>query len=231
MLRSHTNRLLRAVENMFTLRRLSSGSDTGCAGACRTAPVLFLLTLVFSASVQAGKFTDLAPVSPQPAAEQVKPGLAVDYLFEKFYTLSDLYEASVEPEKGEPIPHLNALTETDSATGEDKILNVLTTDQDMMVGAFIRGLIHFSEAGNYVLHLVSNDGVRFWVGGVQIWEDPEVHFDRESDPLELDITTPGWYELKIDYYQKKGTHALQLLWTPPGGEKTVVPPEALGHLE
>jgi len=92
-------------------------------------------------------------------------------------------------------------------------------------------MIYFAAAGNHVPHLVTNDGARFWVGGVQIWEDPDIHFDRESDPLELVIGEPGWYELKIDYYQKKGTHALQLWWTLPGGEKTVVPPEALGHLE
>ena len=193
-----------------------------------------LATLVLSgplAPAQAGPFTAVAPLAPQPTPDVIKPGLAVTYLFDKFYTLDELYKVSVPPIKGKPIPNLDQLTETDPVTKEDKIINVLTTDQDMMVGAFIRGMIHFEVAGNHVLHLVTNDGARFWVGGVQIWEDPEIHFDRESDPLELVIGEPGWYELKIDYYQKKGTHALQLLWTPPGGEKTVVPPEALGHLE
>ncbi len=193
-----------------------------------------LATLALSgplAPAQAGPFTGVAPLAPQPAPDVIKPGLAVTYLFDKFYTLDELYKENLPPIKGKPIPNLDQLTETDPVTKEDKIINVLTTDQDVMVGAFIRGMIHFEVAGNHVLHLVTNDGARFWVGGVQIWEDPEIHFDRESDPLELVIGEPGWYELKIDYYQKKGTHALQLLWTPPGGEKTVVPPEALGHLE
>ncbi len=170
------------------------------------------------------------PLSPQPASDAVKPGLAVDYLYQKFYTLEEIYEADVDPVPGQPIPQLNQLTETDANTGEDKIINVLTSDQDMMVGAFIRGAINFAQAGDYTLHLVSNDGARFWVGGVMLWDDPEVHFDRESDPLRLVVPEAGWYELKIDYYQKKGTWALQLLWIPPGGEKVVVPPEALGHL-
>lgn len=183
------------------------------------------------APVQAAPVTGIVPLSPQPDPDAIKPGLAVEYLFEKFYTLDELYTADESPVKGKPIPILDELTETDPVTREDKIINVLTSDQDMMVGAFIRGMIHFEQAGNYVLYLVSNDGARLWVGGVQIWEDPEIHFDRESDPLELAIGEPGWYELKIDYYQKKGTHALQLLWTPPGGEKAVVPPEALGHDE
>lgn len=192
--------------------------------------LLLSLLLANSLAHAAGPF-NLTPLSPQPADGAVKPGLAVEYLYQKFYTLDEIYEAEVDPVPGEPIPQLNQLTETDPATGEDKIINVLTSDQDMLVGAFIRGVIRFEQAGSYVLHLVSNDGVRFWIGGIMLWEDPEIHFDRESDPLEVVIPEPGWYELKIDYYQKKGTSALQLLWTPPGGEKVIVPAEALGHLE
>lgn len=201
-----------------------------------TARLGAFLGLVLSAALTlAGtqdpiRITDAVPLSPQPAADAINPGLAVEYLYQKFYTLDDIYEADVEPVRGESIPQLNQLTETDPSTGEDKIMNVLTSDQSMLVGAFIRGVIHFEQAGDYVLYLVSNDGARFWIGGAMIWEDPEIHFDRESDPLQIAVTEPGWYELKIDYYQKKGTSALQLLWTPPGGEKVVVPPEAMGHL-
>ena len=160
------------------------------------------------------------------------PGLGVNYLYQKFYTLEEIYEPDVDPTPGEPIPYLYQVTETDPATGEDKILNVLTSDQDMMVGALIRGVIHFAETGTYVIRINSNDGVRVWVGGAMIWEDPEIHFDRLSPPLEIMIEQPGWYEFNIDYYQKKGTSALQALWTPPGGgEEVPVPPEALGHLK
>jgi hypothetical protein len=46
------------------------------------------------------------------------------------------------------------------------------------------------------------------------------------------IDVPGWYELWINYYQKKGTSALQLKWTPPGaGEEVLVPPDVLAHVE
>lgn len=205
----------------------------------RQAPVpsgiiQWLLVLMLAGpltAVQAEPISGVVPLSPQPSADAIEPGLAVEYLNQKFYTLSEIYQANVAPVPGEPIPVLDQLTETDPVTKEDKVINVLTSDRSMMVGAFIRGMIRFQEAGNWVLHLVSNDGVRFWVGGVEIWEDPEIHFDRESDPLELIIPEPGWYEFKLDYYQKKGTHALQLLWTPPGGEKTVVPAEALAHLQ
>ena len=40
---------------------------------------------------------------------------------------------------------------------------------------------------------------------------------------------PGWYSIEIDYYQRKGTAALRLKWTPPGGEESVVPVEVFAH--
>lgn len=173
----------------------------------------------------------LAPLSPQPGPDAMASGLAVEYVFQKLYDLSEIYEAEAAPVPGEPIPNLDTVTETDPTTGEDKVVNVLTSDQTILVGAFIRGAIHFAESGKYVLRVISNDGVRVWIGGAMIWDDPEVHFDRASPPLEIAIEGPGWYEFKSDYYQKKGSWALRVLWTPPGGEEMPVPPEAFGHVE
>lgn len=211
--------------------RLASFSNAGLKSWTSLFVALVLaMPVTFAQDEKAITITDAVPVSPQPKPETIAPGLAVDYLYQKFYTLDEIYDADVDPTPGEPIPNLDQVTETDPASGEDKMVKVLTSDQRMLVGAFIRGLIHFEESGNYLLRVNSNDGVRVWVGGVMIWEDPEVHFDRMSPPLEMVIQEPGWYELKIDYYQKKGTAALQVLWTPPGGDnEVVVPPEAFGH--
>jgi len=201
------------------------------AGVSRVLAAVLLLAGAINPA-WAEPFTDIAPLSPQPSAAGITPGLAVEYLNQKFYSLDEIYSADVDPEEGEPIPILDQLSKIDPQSDEPVMgINVLTSDRSMMVGAFIRGMIHFREAGNWTLYLVSNDGARMWVGGVELWEDPEIHYDRESDPLELVISEPGWYELKIDYYQKKGSAALQLLWTPPGGEKAVVPAEALAHVE
>lgn len=175
--------------------------------------------------------TGAVPLSPQPGADAISPGLAVEYLYDKFYILDEIHDADVEPVAGEPVANLDVKTETDPETGEDKVLNVLTSDQTILVGALIRGAIQFAEPGDYVLRVNSNDGVRVWIGGAMIWDDPEVHFDRMSPPLEMAIAEPGWYEFKADYYQKNGTWALQVLWTPPGADGEVpVPPEAFGHL-
>lgn len=203
----------------------------GPACLLRWLTALILLSATLTAA-RAEPFTGIAPLSPQPATEAIMPGLAVEYLNQKFYTLQEIYNAKVAPVRGEPIPILDQLSKIDPLTDEPvKGVKVLTSDRSMLVGAFIRGMIHFKDAGDWTLYLVSNDGVRFWVGGVKLWEDPEIHWDRESDPLELVIPEAGWYEFKLDYYQKKGSAALQLLWTPPGGEKVVVPAEALAHVE
>ena len=200
-------------------------------GPFRLLAAGLLLYTAFTVA-KAEPFTNIAPLSPQPSAEAVKPGLAVEYLNQKFYTLEEIYSPEVKPVAGEPIPVLDQLSKIDPITDEPVMgIPVLTSDRSMLVGAYIRGMINFDKPGNWTLYLVSNDGVRFWIGDVQLWEDPEIHFDRESDPLELVIPEAGWYDFKLDYYQKKGTAALQLLWAPPGGEKQVVPAEALAHVE
>ena len=102
----------------------------------------------------------------------------------------------------------------------------------MPVAAHIRGLIQFEAAGTYVFRIESNDGVKAKIGGRQIWVDPEIHPNRWSAPIPVVIDVPGWYELWINYYQKKGTSALQLVWTTPdSSEETHVPPSAFSHLE
>lgn len=164
--------------------------------------------------------TDAKPISPQPGADAVSPGLAVQYFYDKFYILDEIVEAE-DPVPGEPIANLDHVSETDP---------VLTAEYPIMVGAKIRGLLNFKEPGTYGFRVNSNDGVRVWIGEGLLWEDPEVHFDRMSPPLEVSIDEAGWYDFKVDYFQKKGASALQVFWTPPGGEEAPVPPEAFAHL-
>ena len=119
------------------------------------------------------------------------------------------------------------LTTIDHVSDEE---NVLTSEQNILVGAFITGAINLPEPGSYVFRMNSNDGIRIYLGGVQIWEDPDIHADRMSPPLEVVVEEPGWYEFKVDYYQKKGTSALQWFWTPPGAsDEVIVPADALAH--
>ena len=121
--------------------------------------------------------TGAKPLSPQPAADKVEPGLAVIYFSNMFNKLNEIGKLG-KGKPGEPIKLL------DHKTNDG---NVLTSDKSMGVGAKITGLIKFDQA--------------------------------------------GWYELAVDYFQKKGTSALQLFWTPPGGSQAPVPATQFAHFK
>ena len=162
------------------------------------------------------------PFQPQPDVATLNAGLAVTYSYERYVHVNDI-EVLRNPVVGEPLANIAHRTRDG---------NVLTANQAMLVGAHIRGLIHLETAGTYQFRIESNDGVLAKIGGQKIWIDPEIHGNRWSSVLPLVIDQAGWYELWINYYQKKGTSALQLVWTPPGEtEERLVPPAALRHLE
>ena len=164
-----------------------------------------------------------APAAPQPDAAALKDGLAVRYYFAKLNHIDDLvgWMKVEDGVPGQPLPML------DYAESPG---NVLTTTNNMLVGAHITGFIQFAEAGTHRLRVTSNDGVRVTVGGEMMFEDPGVHKAETSPDLVFDVAEPGWVPLDILYYQKKGTWALQLYWQPPGAPGFVpVPAASLKH--
>jgi hypothetical protein len=193
---------------------------------------LFVLGIYFVAgSVRA---TAIAPVEPQPDEGALKPGLAVNYYYNDYREASgggnqiDAVFADVasegKPDKGEPLPDLNY------RRGEGQ--KVLTSKFPFFVGAHIQGFLRFAEPGLYTLTVISNDGVRFTLDDKMLHEDPDVHPDRESDPIEVSVARPGWVKLEIGYFQRKGSAALVLKWKgPKGGELAPVPAEFFAHLE
>lgn len=168
---------------------------------------------------------DVKPVDPQPAADELKPGLAVRYYYEFFRHIRELveWEGFRDGNPGEP------LLELDSHVGEDKVLG---SDRDDGVGARITGLIHLENPGTYKFAFESNDGVRLEIGDRMIVEDPDVHSDRYSEIGTLDVSEPGWYPLTIRYFERKSTSTLRFFWLQPGeeGSMALVPPEVLAHL-
>ncbi|MGA1696184.1 MAG: PA14 domain-containing protein [Arenicellales bacterium] len=192
------------------------------SGIARAVLALVVLLVSTKPGWAVDPIVGAAPFSPQPAAAQIKPGLAVTYSYERYVHVDEL-ETLRHPVIGEPLANIAHRTRDG---------NVLTANQAMLVGAHIRGIIHFDSVGTYVFRIESNDGVKAKIGGQQIWIDPEIHGNRWSPPLPVVIDAPGWYELWINYYQKKGTSALQLKWTPPGAaEEVLVPPDVLAHVE
>ncbi len=180
----------------------------------------FAATLSLGAGlVAAAPLTGAKPASPQPAADKLSPGLAVNYNYAMFQHVSEVPKAG-KGKPGKPLANLDHKTDTG---------NVLTADASMGVGALITGFIKLEKPGTYVFKVLSNDGVKLTIGGVLIHEDPGVHSDTMSPPVELAITEPGWYPFAVDYFQRKGTSALRVYWTPPGGSEAIVPPEAFAH--
>ena len=167
----------------------------------------------------AAPLTGAKPASPQPTPDKLEPGLAVNYNYAMFHYVNEVAKAG-KGKPGKPLANLDHKTDTGS---------VLTADASMGVGALISGFIKLDKPGTYVFKVLSNDGVKVVIGGVQIHEDAGVHSDTLSPPIELAVADPGWYPIAVDYFQRKGTSALKLYWTPPGGTEEIVPPEAFAR--
>ncbi|WP_288900505.1 PA14 domain-containing protein [uncultured Sneathiella sp.] len=188
-----------------------------------------LIVLLFGLAVlpvlaHAETFTGLNPASPQPDPANLKPGLAVTYYGVKVDSIRELEEnmGYMDGKPGAPIPMLNYQV----GAG-----NVLTSNSNDMVGAIIKGFIKMEQPGRYVFMVHSNDGVWIAIGDKLIYEDPDVHADRFSDEIVVEISEPGWYPIHIKYFEKKNTSTLELYWEAPGfGEMDYVPAEAFGHI-
>ncbi len=168
----------------------------------------------------------VSPALPQPAAEAVQPGLAVKYYFHMFRHIDELIDWQ-DYKDGKPGPAIERLN---YAVGQG---DVLTSGVDNGVGAEITGLIKLDKPGTYAFALNSNDGIRLWVGGEQIVDDPGVHADQFSPIGEVTVETPGWYPFKLLYFERKNTSTLQLHWRRPGdppGTMPIVPAEVFGHV-
>jgi len=184
--------------------------------------LIVTLTALFPA-IALGQMVE--PVEPQPAPEDLKPGLEVCYMYELVRHINEMveFEASKECAPGEP------LTELNSSVG---LKNVLTSTGRDGVMAKITGLIHLDQPGTYAFAFQSNDGVRLEIDDYMVLEDPDVHADQWSDIGMVHAETPGWVPITIRYFERKNTSTLRFYWQKPGTEGTMplVPAEALAHL-
>ena len=176
--------------------------------------------LVLAPATWAETITGLKPAEPQPAAQQLVPGLAVQYAYGIVNHVDELKGKKLEG--GAPLTHL----EWKMGYG-----TVLTSKAKEGVGAIITGLILFEKAGSYGFEVTSNDGVRFEIGGQLVHEDPGVHADTTSDRVDVKVDRPGWYPIGIVYFQKRNTSTLVVRWIAPGqtGKLVPVPAKALAQ--
>lgn len=161
------------------------------------------------------------PAAPQPDVGKLQPGLAAGYYFAMYRDVGE-----VRPMTRHESPPVMQLDHPAGSTG-----NVLTAQSSEGVAADLKGFIKLDRPGVWTFRVLSNDGVRVTLGGKRILDDPDVHAERTADSAPVEIREPGWYDLRVQYFQRKGTWALTLYWQPPGGARQIVPATSLAHIE
>ena len=180
------------------------------------------LTVGLGPTASAETLTGLRPADPQRTAEQLAPGLAVEYTYALMNHIDEMKGRKFQ--SGAPLMHL------------DWVMGygiVRTSKAHEGVGAIITGFVRFDTPGTYGVNVTSNNGVRVVIGGQLIHEDPGVHADTTSDRMDLKVQQPGWYPLKIMYFQRLYTATLVVRWIRPGetGPLTPVAGTVLAHLK
>ena len=172
--------------------------------------------------------TGLSPLDPQPADTSLVPGLAVAYFYGyKARHLNPLTNGNVPNKKGtpgKPIPFLN------HHFGQDEVFD---SGSNRLIAMRMQGLLHFPQAGTYTLLGLANDGLRIYLDDQLIIDDPAWHArgDQYTAGVIAEITQAGWYSMKVEYNQRKGTAAIGFFWRRPGADGfEPVPAEAYAHL-
>lgn len=205
---------------MFAIRRPS----LGFAGVAVAA----VLTAAIALSPGHTKASGISPAEPQPAEDQLKPGLSVLYAYQNIKWLRDVepwIEAKGEP--GTPLPDL--------AFYSDENEPALTTKRSELVLAEIRGFLRFPESGSYELEFASNDGLRVYLGAeeTEVYKHDGRHVCDTLGPVTVEIPTAGWYPIHIEYFQRYKSSCLWLSWRKPGDAEVgdePVPEEHFAHV-
>ncbi len=107
---------------------------------------------------------------------------------------------------------------------------VFASGRSRGVGLILQGYFDLAVPGVYRFRALANDGIRMFIAGRRIFEDPAVHGDRLTPVGEFRVAAPGRFPVTILYFQRKGTSALRLYWQPPGSATfTLVPAEVYSH--
>jgi hypothetical protein len=81
-------------------------------------------------------------------------------------------------------------------------------------------------SGEYVLHTVSNDGVRLRIDDRIVIEDWTDHGEKE-DTARVRLEAGRAHTVSLEYFYNGGQGMMKLAWTPPGGARTPIPSSAL----
>jgi PA14 domain-containing protein len=180
---------------------------------------------VTACATAADKVAPPAPVEPQPAAAALQPGLQMLYFSGDFKHVENMPTTPAELAKGQrggPVANLAASTDGGPMWG-------IASSYEFF-GAHFTGLIML-EAGEYSFLAKSNDGVRVHLDRMRVVDDPDIHVDRLSKPVKVAISKAGWYPITVQYFQRRGTARLEVMWQPPGATApAIIPASALAHV-
>lgn len=158
--------------------------------------------------------------------DRLEPGLRVLYfngMFRNVRQIPDGDRAILE--KGRPGAPILVI---DHQFGEDEVFD---SGKNRGVGVQMKGYLLLEQKGRYQFQALSNDGIEVFIDGKSILIDPDVHSDRLSKVETLVVEKTGWHALMVKYFQRKGSAAITLYWTPPGKDAfEVIPAKAYAHL-
>ncbi len=82
--------------------------------------------------------------------------------------------------------------------------------------ATFTGRLLAPETGEYILHALSDDGVRLRVDGSLLIDHWESHAPQVDSSRPLALVKGSSHDVKLEYWQGKGEAVLKLFWTTPG---------------
>ncbi len=163
--------------------------------------------------------------APQPMAAQLQPGLATTYFSGTYDDIDNMPQGASGKATGRPGAPVTVLSAT-SAKG-----NIFGAPTEIFYGIRFDGYILLDQPGRYGFAARTNDGNRSWIGNVMVSDDPTTHPERTTPTKFLDITQPGWYPVRIMYFQKRDSAGFHYYWQPPGAAAPVlVPADRIKHI-
>lgn len=91
------------------------------------------------------------------------------------------------------------------------------------------GLLRPPAAGNYELVIIANTGVRIWLDGKLLADEPNLTRSRNGKRIPVELREP-LHPIRIEFWDTSGIAKMQLHWLTPGSEKPeAVPAGALYH--
>jgi glucose/arabinose dehydrogenase len=84
------------------------------------------------------------------------------------------------------------------------------------------GQVLAPSTGTYTFYTQSDDGIRLWVNGQAIVDNWVAHSLTENSGT-IALTAGQRYDIKIEYYENRGSAVARLLWSGPSMSKAVVP--------